>query len=176
MGYDIPAAIGACIASQRKKIICLAGDGSAMQNIQELACIAFKNYPIKIFLLNNNGYHSIRETQKNFFGLPYVGVGEDSGLGFPNFERLAAGFDIAYTRCSDHTNLADVIEKIISDDKPHLCEVMLTLEQPFSPKLSSKQLPDGRIITKPLEDMAPFLSYEEMKENMLIPMVSEKKE
>lgn len=173
MGYDIPAAIGACIASGGKKIICLAGDGSAMQNIQELASIVYHRYPIKIFLLNNNGYHSIRETQQNFFGLPFIGVGEDSGLGFPNFEKLAAGFEIPYTRCIKHENLTDIIQKVISDDQPHLCEVMLSLEQVFSPKLSSKQLPDGRIVTKPLEDMAPFLSHEEMKANMLIPMISE---
>lgn len=173
MGYDIPAAIGACIASGGKKVICLAGDGSAMQNIQELATIAFKKYPIKIFLLNNQGYHSIRQTQQNFFGQPYVGVGEDSGLGFPNFEQLAKGFDIAYSRCTTHAEMNDAIEKTISDNQPHICEVMLTLTQQFAPKASSKRLPDGRMITKPLEDMAPFLSREEMEENMIVPMMIE---
>lgn len=173
MGYDIPAAIGACVASGGKKIICLAGDGSAMQNIQELATIAFKKYPVKIFLLNNQGYHSIRQTQQNFFGQPYVGVGEDSGLGFPNFENLAKGFGIAYTRCENHADMNAAIQKSMADDQPHICEVMLTLEQQFAPKASSKRLSDGRMVTKPLEDMAPFLSRAEMEENMIVEMMVE---
>jgi acetolactate synthase-1/2/3 large subunit len=173
MGYDLPGAIGACVASGGQKVVCLAGDGSMMQNIQELAIIAFKHYPIKIFLLNNQGYHSIRQTQQNFFGQPFVGVGEDSGLGFPNFEKLAKGFDIAYSRCHMHEELEAIITKALAGNEPHICEIMLTLDQQFAPKLSSKRLPDGRMVTKPLEDMAPFLSYEELAENMLIPMISE---
>lgn len=173
MGYDIPGAIGACIASGGRKIVCLAGDGSIMQNIQELAAISFKKYPIKIFLLNNHGYHSIRQTQQNFFDRPYVGVGEDSGLGFPNFENIAKGFGIAYTRCENHISMNDAIKKTLAFEEPHICEVILTLDQQFSPKLSSKRLPDGRMITKPLEDMAPFLSREEMQANMLIEMIEE---
>ncbi|MDP1573514.1 MAG: thiamine pyrophosphate-binding protein [Coxiellaceae bacterium] len=173
MGYDIPAAIGACVASGEKKIVCLAGDGSAMQNIQELAAIAFKKYPIKIFLLNNQGYHSIRQTQQNFFGEPFVGVGQDSGLGFPNFEDLAKGFGIAYTRCENHDGLNEAIQKTLNSNEPHFCEVMLTLTQQFSPKLSSKRLTDGRMVTKPLEDMSPFLSTEELESNMIIPVLAE---
>lgn len=173
MGYDIPAAIGACVASHGQKIICLAGDGSAMQNIQELAAIAFKKYPIKIFLLNNQGYHSIRQTQQNFFGEPFVGVGQDSGLGFPNFEHLAKGFGIAYTRCDNHSIMDHAIRETLASNEPHICEVMLTLTQQFSPKLSSKRLADGRMVTKPLEDMAPFLSKEEMQENMIVSMIAE---
>jgi acetolactate synthase-1/2/3 large subunit len=173
MGYDIPAAIGACVASGGQKIICLAGDGSSMQNIQELAVIAFKKYPIKIFLLNNQGYHSIRQTQQNFFGKPFVGVGEDSGLGFPNFEALTKAFGIAYTRCSTHNDLNLAIAETLQGNAPHLCEIMLNLDQQFAPKLSSKRLADGRMVTKPLEDMAPFLSREELAENMIIPMMAE---
>lgn len=172
MGYDLPAAIGAYVASH-EKIVCLAGDGSIMQNIQELAAIAFKQYPIKIFLMNNQGYHSIRQTQQNFFGEPFVGVGEDSGLGFPNFEKLAEGFGIAYTRCQNHAQLDSAIAETLVGDTPHICEVMLTLDQQFSPKLSSKRLADGRMVTKPLEDMAPFLSHEELAENMIVPMLTE---
>lgn len=172
MGFDLPAAIGA-YAGVKQKIVCLAGDGSIMQNIQELAAIAFKNYPIKIFLLNNQGYHSIRQTQQNFFGVPLVGVGEDSGLGFPDFAKLAAGFDIAYTRCNNHAELDAAIAATMAGDAPHICEVMLTLDQQFAPKLSSKRLADGRMVTRPLEDMAPFLSTEELAENMLVPMMPE---
>lgn len=173
MGYDIPAAMGACVASGLQKIVCLAGDGSAMQNIQELAAIAFKRYPIKIFLLNNQGYHSIRQTQQNFFGEPLVGVGEDSGLGFPNFEKLAVGFGLSYNRCDRHADLEVAIEQALTGDQPHICEIFLRLDQVFAPKLSSKRLSDGRMVTKPLEDMAPFLSEQEMLDNMLIPMMPE---
>lgn len=173
MGYDLPGAIGACIASGNKKIVCLAGDGSIMQNIQELAAIAFKQYPIKIFLLNNQGYHSIRQTQANFFGKPYVGVGEDSGLGFPDFEKVASGFNISYIRCNNHHDLKCCIEKTFTSNQPFICEIMLTLDQQFAPKVSSKRLADGRLVTKPLEDMAPFLTKKEMEENMLIPLLPE---
>ncbi len=173
MGYDVPAAIGACIAAGGQKIICLAGDGSMMQNIQELAVIAFEKYPIKLFLLNNQGYHSIRQTQQNFFGEPLIGVGEDSGLGFPNFAKLALGFGLSYNRCDSHEQLDAAIHEALSGDQPHICEIFLRLDQQFAPKVSSKRLADGRMVTKPLEDMAPFLSLDEMAENMLIPMISE---
>ena len=173
MGYDVPAAMGACIAANGQRIICLAGDGSMMQNIQELAAIAFQKYPIKIFLMNNQGYHSIRQTQQNFFGQPLVGVGEDSGLGFPDFAKLAAGFGLSYNRCTTHADLDAAIHEALTGDEPHICEIMLRLDQQFAPKLSSKRLADGRMVTKPLEDMAPFLSSEEMAENMLIPMITE---
>ncbi len=168
MGYDLPGAIGACVASGFQEIICLAGDGSVMQNIQELATIAFNQYPIKIFILNNNGYHSIRQTQQNFFGQPLIGVGPDSGLGFPSFEKLAAGFDLPYTHCQDHAQLSRSIEATLAHKGPIICEVFLDLEQVFAPKLSSRRLEDGTMVTSPMEDMAPFLSREELKENMLV--------
>lgn len=173
MGYDLPAAIGACIASQGKSIICLAGDGSIQQNIQELATIAHHQYPIKIFVLNNNGYHSIRQTQSNFFGEPLVGVGPDSGLGFPDFEKLAYAYGIPYVRCVNHATMQEAIQSVLNEAGPSLCEVMLTLEQQFAPKMSSKRLADGRMVSRPLEDLAPFLSREELAENMLVPMLEE---
>lgn len=166
MGYDLPGAIGACIGSGGKEVICLAGDGSIMQNIQELATIAFNRYPIKIFVLNNNGYHSIRQTQQNFFGEPLVGVGPDSGLGFPDFAKLAAGFGLPFIRCHNHAELDQFITDALQHKGPLVCEVMLDLKQQFSPKLSSRRLEDGRLVTSPLEDMAPFLNREELAENM----------
>lgn len=173
MGYDLPAAIGACVASGGRPIICLAGDGSIQQNIQELATITYYQYPIKIFVLNNNGYHSIRQTQKNFFGEPLVGVGPESGLGFPRFEKIAYAYDLPYFHCDMHANLDDAIVKTLQADGPALCEIMLTLQQEFTPKLSSKRLADGRMVSRPLEDLAPFLSREELAENMLIEMLPE---
>ena len=168
MGHDLPAAIGACVASGYKEIICLAGDGSIMQNIQELATIAFNQYPIKIFILNNYGYHSIRQTQQNFFGQPLIGVGPDSGLGFPDFAKLVAGFGLPYVSCRDHAELNARIEDTLQQNGPVVCEVFIDLEQVFAPKLSSRRLEDGTMVTSPMEDMAPFLSREELRENMLV--------
>jgi len=173
MGYDLPAAIGACVASGYKRIICLAGDGSIQQNIQELATISYNRYPIKLFVLNNNGYHSIRQTQSNFFGEPLVGVGPESGLGFPDFEKLAHAYDLPYVRLEQHADMQTVLDFFLSSETPGLCEVMLTLDQQFAPKSSSKRLACGRMVSKPLEELAPFLSREELAENMLIDLIPE---
>lgn len=167
MGYDLPAAIGACVGANGKSVVCLAGDGSIMQNIQELATIAYNRYPIKIFILNNNGYHSIRQTQQNFFGEKLVGVGPDSGLGFPDFSKLAAGFDLPFVRCQTHAEMESSFKQILEHNDPMICEVMIDLKQQFAPKLSSRRLEDGRMVTSPLEDMTPFLSREELAENIL---------
>lgn len=169
MGYDLPAAIGAHIAS-RQSIICLAGDGSIQQNIQELAVIAHHDYPIKIFVLNNEGYHSIRQTQENFFGKPFVGVGPESGLGFPNMEKVASAYGLPYVKCKNHAELKDKIHQTLAVSGAVICEVLLTLDQPFSPKLAARRLSDGRMISSPLEDLSPHLSREELAENMLIPV------
>lgn len=167
MGYDLPGAIGACVASGGKKIVCLAGDGSIQQNIQELAMLDYKKYPIKIFVLNNNGYHSIRQTQQNFFPGKQVGVGPESGLGFPSFEKLAHAYNLKYFKCSQHATMRETIEKALQSDEPVICEIVLDLEQQFAPKLSSRRLEDGTMVTSELEDMTPFLSRNELQENML---------
>lgn len=169
MGYDLPASIGAYVGSGGEKIVCLAGDGSIMLNIQELETIVFNGYPIKIFILNNNGYHSIRQTQDTFFGEPHVGCDPESGLGFPDFEKLAQGFGIKYVRCENHNDMDKSISSALNGPGPFICEVMLTPDQAFEPKLSSKQLPDGRIVSAPLEDLYPFLDKEELMDNLLIP-------
>jgi len=173
MGYDLPAAIGACIAADGAPVVCLAGDGSIQLNIQELATIMHNQYPVKIFVFNNNGYHSIRQTQKSYFGEPYVGIGPESGLGFPDFAKVAFAYNIPFTRCQNHAQLSQAISDTLNAKGPSICEVMLTLEQAFAPKLSSKRLADGRMVSRPLEDLAPFLSREELAENMLIEILSE---
>ncbi len=173
MGYDLPAAIGACFGSGRQKIICLAGDGSLQMNIQELATIRYYQLPIKIFVLNNNGYHSIRQTQTNFFGLPLVGVSQDNGLFFPSVEKIAHAYEMQYARAETHDDLNNSIAFAMVSNKPALCEIMLTTEQPFAPKMSSKRLADGRMVSKPLEDLAPFLERHELIENMLIDLIPE---
>jgi acetolactate synthase-1/2/3 large subunit len=171
MGYDLPAAIGACIALNRRRVICVAGDGSIQMNLQELQTIVTHRLPIKIFVLNNQGYHSIRQTQHTYFPDNIVGCGTESGLGFPDFEKLAAAYGIPFRRIRVHAELSDNIAATVEGDGPQLCEVILNLEQQFAPKLASRRLPDGRMVSSPLEDLAPFLSREELRENMLIPLV-----
>jgi acetolactate synthase-1/2/3 large subunit len=173
MGYDLPAAIGACIAAGGAPVVCLAGDGSIQLNIQELATVMHNQYPLKIFIFNNNGYHSIRQTQKSYFGEPYVGIGPESGLGFPDFAKIAFAYNIPFVRCERHAQLEETINATLNSPGPAICEVMLTLEQAFAPKLSSRRLSDGRMVSRPLEDMAPFLSREELAENMLIEILSD---
>ena len=173
MGYDLPAAIGACLASDRGRVVCIAGDGSIQMNLQELQTIVTHRLPIPIFLLNNRGYHSIRQTQKNYFPDNPVGCGTESGLGFPDFEKLALAYGLTYFRIETHTEMTEVIRRALSETGPVLCEVMLDLTQSFAPKLASRRLPDGRMVSSPLEDLFPFLSREELAENMLIPMMEE---
>lgn len=174
MGYDLPAAIGACIAADGRRIICLAGDGSIQMNLQELQTIRTHRLPIKIFVLNNRGYHSIRQTQQHFFPDNIVGCGEESGLGFPDFEKLAAVYSMSYSRIANHGELSEKIAAALATDGPVICEIILDLDQQFAPKLSSKKLPDGRMISPPLEDLSPFLSPEELKSNMLIPTIPDR--
>ncbi len=168
MGYDLPGAIGACKASSGKPVVCLAGDGSIMMNLQELQTIVGNQLPIKIFILNNNGYVSITQTHRNFFGGVEVGGGPKSGVTFPDFGRLSAAFGLPYHLCEGHDAMAQVIADTLSVEGPAVCEVMLDETQPFAPKLGAKQLPDGRIVSPSLEDLSPFLSNEELRENMLI--------
>jgi acetolactate synthase-1/2/3 large subunit len=173
MGYDLPAAIGACIGSGGQKIICLAGDGSIQLNIQELATITHYQLPIKIFVLHNRGYPSIRQTQTSVFGQPYVGVGEDSGLFFPNLEKIAEAYEMQYFKATCHADLEKNIMATLEGQRATICEVMLTIDQPFAPKMSSKRLADGRMVSRPLEDLAPFLDKKELIEYMIIELIPE---
>jgi acetolactate synthase-1/2/3 large subunit len=173
MGYDVPAAIGAWYAAPgARRIICIAGDGSLMMNVQELQTIVGQRLPIKLFVLNNDGYHSIRQTQQNYFPDNVVGCGPESGVTFPDFQKLGAAFGFPVSRIVAHAGMSEAIEKVLAAEGPQLCEVFLDKAQAFSPKLSSRRLEDGRMVTSALEDLAPFLSREELAQNMLIPLQS----
>ena len=172
MGFDLPAAIGACVAHDRGRVMCIAGDGSIMLNVQELQTLRGHNLPVKLFIFNNNGYFSIRSTQEAFFPGNPVGAGPESGVTFPDFGRLAAGFALPFERVTRNADLDAAIRATLAHDGPAVCEVMLDATQPFSPRVSSKRLPDGQIVTAPLEDMFPFLSEAELASNMLVPMVA----
>jgi len=171
MGYDLPAAIGAYYAAapagaKPKRIVCLAGDGSIMMNLQELQTIVGLGLPIKIFVLNNDGYHSIRQSQVAHFAGFSVGCGPDSGLTFPDFARLAGGFGIPACRAEKDGDLSATIRATLEGEGPQLCEVMIDKAQQFEPKLSSRRLPDGTMVSPPLEDLSPFLTDAELAEAM----------
>jgi acetolactate synthase I/II/III large subunit len=173
MGFDVPAAIGAAVAAEGQSVVCLAGDGSLQMNIQELQTIVHHQFPIKLFVLNNDGYHSIRQTQSNFFGKPLVGCDSASGVSIPDMERIAYAYKIPFVRCAKHADMSAAIEATLSGPGPRMCEMMLTLDQPFSPKASSRKLADGRMVSKPLEDLFPFLDRDEFRQNMLIEPIPE---
>lgn len=172
MGYDLPAAIGINKASGGKRVICLAGDGSIMMNLQELQTIIGGNLPIKIFIMNNNGYVSIFQTHRNFFGVE-VGGGPKSGVSFPDFEPVVKAFGFPFVRASRHEDLEAAIRRTLDIDGPAVCEIILDEHQIFAPKLGAKQHPDGRITSPALEDLSPFLSREELRENMIIDLLEE---
>lgn len=179
MGYDLPAAIGAYMAENSQDIILLTGDGSIQMNLQELQTIIHHRMGIKIFLINNGGYHSIRQTQKNFFGEPLVGVGVDSGvegpdLSFPSMEKLAAAYGYPYVKAEHNEELGEAMEKTLGMEGPVICEIFVSIDQIFEPKSSSRKMPDGTITSPPLEDLSPFLPDEEMEKNMIIPRIVEK--
>lgn len=169
MGYDLPASIGAHKASGGESIVCLAGDGSIMMNLQELQTITGNALPIKIFILNNSGYVSIFQTHRNFFNGVEVGGGPKSGVTFPDFGKLSVAFGLPYQRAETHADLACAIRQTLAQSGPAVCEIIIDENQVFAPKLGAKQLPDGRIVSPPLEDLSPFLSREELEANMLIP-------
>lgn len=164
MGYGFPAAIGAAIADNSSRTICIDGDGSVMMNIQELATVAYNKLNIKLILLNNNGYHSIRQTQRNLFQPPFIGIDSDSGICFPDFKKLADAFGITYHLLENENDCQQKLDTILDEDGPCICEVIVDPEQNFSPKSSSKVLPDGRIVSPSLDDMAPFLDRDEFEQ------------
>lgn len=172
MGYDLPAAIGACLADRSQDIITVTGDGSIQMNLQELQTIIHHRLPIKIFLINNGGYHSIRQTQKNYFGEPLVGIGEDSrDLSFPEMEKLSKAYGYPYVSARHNSQLDNAVETALSMKGPVICEIFVSRDQNFEPKSAAKRLTDGTMVSPPLEDLSPFLSNEEMDRNMIIPRI-----
>jgi acetolactate synthase-1/2/3 large subunit len=166
MGYDLPAAIGVAVA-KGGRVICLAGDGSLQMNVQELQTVVTNKLAVKIFVLNNGGYLSIRQTQNGFFQGRLIGTGATSGVTFPDFLKVGAAYGIpsfAVERLSD----LEVVKAELAKPGPALFDVQLDVAQEFEPRLRSRILPDGTIQTPNLEDMYPFLSAEELAENMLV--------
>lgn len=167
MGYGLPAALGAAVARQDQdgRVLCIDGDGSLMMNVQELETISYNHLNVKLFILNNNGYHSIRQTQRNLFQPPLIGLDPETGVGFPEWKQLAGAFGFTYYEVSGETACSQTISKVLETEGPVLCNVIVDPEQNFVPKLSSKVLPDGRIVSPSMDDMFPFLPREEYNSN-----------
>lgn len=157
MGYDLPAAIGASLANNKKSVVCLAGDGSIMMNLQELQTIKHYNLPIKIFVLNNNGYISIKQTQNNFFNGRKTACNAESGVSMPDFTKIAGSFGLKSVKIENEDDLTNQINKVLDSEGSILCEVVLSSDYIFAPKLSAKKLEDGTMISPSLEDMYPFI-------------------
>src|SRR5699024_7550527 len=160
---------GVCIASGRKPVVCVTGEGSLQMNIQELQTIRHNRLPVKLFVINNQGYHSIRQTQQSYFKEALVGVGEESGdVSFPDLVRLAPASALAYRAADSAAELPCAIGEALSCEGAFACEVTDTKYQKTEPKPSSRKRPDARMVSPPLEEMHPFLPAEEMEENMRI--------
>ncbi len=167
MGYDLPAAIGAALSGKARRLVCLAGDGSIMMNLQELQTIIGQRLPIVIFLLNNQGYLSIRMTQSAYFADNMFGTGPENGVPLPDFMKLAEALGFAGRRIASHAELDRLLPGCLDQGGPAFYEIMLDPAQQFTPKLASRALPDGTMVSPALDDMAPFLDAAELAENRL---------
>lgn len=167
MGYDLPAAIGAAVARKGKRVVCLAGDGSLQLNLQELQTLVQYRLPVKLFVFNNGGYLSIRSTQDSFFN-KRIGADPGSGVSFPDILKIADAYGLPAVRIRPE-NCEEAIRAALAAGGPMVCDVILDPAQRFEPRLASRRLPDGRMVSSPLEDMFPFLDREELRSNLLIP-------
>ena len=170
MGYGLPAAIGASFASNKKKsIICLTGDGSIQMNLQELQTVLNYHLPIKIFMYNNNGYVSIKNTQKAFFDGNLVGSSPESGVILPNMLKLAEAYGFPIYKITNHNELRKNLPAILAQKGPLFCEIKTPPFEMLGPKASTMRLSNGQLVSRPLEDLAPLLPREEFLRNMIIP-------
>lgn len=168
MGFGLPAGFGACLASGGRRTIGIIGEGGLQHNIQELATLARLKLPVKMFILNNNGYGSIRATQNRFFAGRLVCCDPASGLTMPETCRVAAAYGLKTVKIAEQSNLKQAVADVLSTDGTVICEVMLDPEQQSAPRVSSEVRPDGSIISKPMEDLWPFLPRAEFKSNMIV--------
>lgn len=166
MGYDVPAAIGAAVASE-KKVYCITGDGSIMMNLQELQTIVQNDLPINIVIFSNDGYGAIRQTSKNFFDGAYIGCTPDTGVSFPDFEKVAGIFGFDYRKCSSNEQVEEAVKWMVDSSKRVLLEIEQRFDDPVTPKVMSRLDENGKMLTPALQDMYPFLPEEEYKEWMI---------
>ena len=172
MGFSQPAAIGACVASGGRRTLCVDGDGGFLMNIQELQTVRRMKLPIKFFVINNNCYASIRASQTNYFN-QLVGADETSGLSLPDLRTVSEAFGIPAARLSNPGTLREDLRTILAAPGPFVCEIMVQPQEPRVPSVRSMQRADGSMVSKPLEDLFPFLEREEFQANMIVPILEE---
>lgn len=167
MGFGLPASFGACLASNGRRTIAIIGDGGLQHNIQELETLARLKLPIKIFVINNKGYASIRNMQRAHFKGNLVGCDPSSGLTLPDTCRVAQAYGLKVKKIKDQSNLENEVSEVLQTDGTVICEVIVDPDVPTAPRMSSQTLPDGGMESKPLEDLWPFLEREEFMANMM---------
>lgn len=172
MGYGLPAAIGACLASGRRETVCVDGDGGLQLNVQEFETVRRLKLPIKFFILSNEGYSSIRTSQNRWFGR-LSGADASSGLTLPDLGKVAEAYGLPFVRIADQSNLADEVNAVLGCDGPVVCEVVTIPDEQRIPSMSSAQRADGSLYSKPIEDLWPFLDREEFLANMIVAPVEE---
>lgn len=173
MGYSLPASIGVSVALNENRVMSITGDGSFQLNIQELQSIKHNNLPIKMFILNNGGYLSIRFTQERYFDGRFIGESPVSGVSFPDTKKIADAYGIKYFKANSNRELDETLNNVLGYKGPVICEIMTPEDQPMIPTAASKKKDDGTMISKPLEDMYPFLEREEFYKNMIIKPLDE---
>lgn len=173
MGFGIAASIGACLAGNRRNTVCVDGDGGFQFNIQELETVARLQLPIKFFVFNNEGYASIRASQTSFFGAPRIGCDSATGQTLPDIRRVAEAYGVGTDLITDQSNLRAEIRRVLDRSGPVVCDVHVILDEVRQPRLSSVQRPDGSFVSRPLEDLWPFLDRDEFISNMLIPVLED---
>jgi acetolactate synthase I/II/III large subunit len=173
MGFGVPASIGVSLATGKQRTVCVDGDGGFQFNVQELATIAEHNLPLKFFVLNNDGYASIRASQTNFFGQPNIGCGEKTGLRLPDFREVARAYGLKSASIEDQAELRQQVRQVLQTPGPVVCDVKVIADELRAPRVTSVQRPDGSFVSKPLEDLWPFLDRDEFARNMVVSMVAE---
>lgn len=173
MGYGLAASIGVCLGSGKKKTICVDGDGGLQLNIQELATIAHLQLPIKIFVLNNQGYASIRASQTNYFGGPNIGCDVNTGVSVPDYRKVARAYGLKTALIEDQSDLRAAVRSVLRSRGPVVCDVHIIPDEIRAPRVTSIQRADGSFLSKPLEDLWPFLDRDEFAQNMIVEPVGE---
>lgn len=176
MGFTLPGTVGVSVARDGGETIGITGDGSFQMNIQELQTMVYNRLPIKIFVWNNDGYLSIRETQTRVFERRYLGTDASCGVSFPSLKKIADAYGIQYVKVENIEHLGDAIEEILGHDGPALCEVMCIRDEAVLTAVTAKKMPDGSVVSMPIEDMKPFLDRKEFYENMIIKPISGEKD
>jgi acetolactate synthase-1/2/3 large subunit len=174
MGTGIPGSIGACLASNRRRTICVNGDGGFQLNIQELETVKRLNLPIKYFVLNNNGYGSIVASQQSHFSGRRTAADPSSKMTLPDVKKVAEAYGIRTTQITSNVEIREKIKSVIDTGGPIVCEVMVSPEEKTQPRVTASISSDGRIISNPMEDMSPLLDRQEFADNMIIPPINDK--